>query len=582
MASQQPPLPVNLKRIGRYEVVRPLSKGGMALVFEARRKSLAGVSPRVAIKIILPQHASSKTFRDLFINEARVGASMHHQNLVQIQDFDQDENGFFIVMEYVEGITLSTAIRVCQQFGKPVPLEVIAELGRQACDGLDYAHTVRDPDGDPLDLVHRDIKPSNLILTPHGVVKILDFGIALANLMPESKGAVRGTWGYMAPEQAAGRVVNSQADIFGLGAVLLELARRGPLFAKKDPETVKRLLDDDHAARMAATLDPEYRPLVGVLVRALQRDPAARYRNAAEFGRELSSLLPDPVTVREQLSHFYDMVSALKAGRPVPAMRSYGGTGTNNPATGATSGTANTSATGNSIVLPTEEATSESSRGGGMLLGLVTLAGVGMFALLLVAGLAALVTVLDQEGTSATPQVSQVIEPSRPPPGAPTPKPEAIEEPAPAPEPVQAVKPKPKPAPAPAPKPALPEPVKVVRAEVPEPPAPEPTKVVVVAPTPAPAPAPVVAPAPEPEPEPAPATGPGVITVSATIPGSEVYIDGRFVRKVPLIEHELPAGEHTVGITAPNGLSHRFRVMVVAGESTRWNWDFDRQEFKRR
>ena len=128
---------MQLKRIGRYDIVRPLSKGGMALVFEARRKSLAGVSPRVAIKVILPQHADSKTFRQLFINEARVGASMQHQNLVQIQDFDQDENGFFIVMEYVEGVTLREAATLAMRHGVEVPLEVVAELGRQACDGLD-------------------------------------------------------------------------------------------------------------------------------------------------------------------------------------------------------------------------------------------------------------------------------------------------------------------------------------------------------------------------------------------------------------------------------------------------------------
>ncbi|MCO4743274.1 MAG: protein kinase [Proteobacteria bacterium] len=560
---------MHLKRIGRYEIVRPLSKGGMALVFEARRMSLAGVSPRVAIKVILPQHADSRTFRELFINEARVGASMHHQNLVQIQDFDQDENGFFLVMEYVEGITLRSAITLCQRHGIPVPLEVIAELGRQACDGLDYAHTVRDEEGEPLDLVHRDIKPSNLILTPHGVVKILDFGIALARLMKESKGAVRGTWGYMAPEQAAGKTVKGQADIFGLGAVLFEMAARSALFPRKEPEKVKRLLQDDHAARMVATLDPEYRPLVGVLVRALQRDPAARYRNAAEFGRELSALLPDPVTVREQLSHFYDVVTALKAGRPVPAARSYGGVGSS-----ALTGGAPTAGSAASIVASDVHSVAPPSRRKELLLGASALAAVLVVALLALSGVLALSMLLEPQPGPAIAEVVEQKPPARLPPG-PAPK---VEEP----EPVEVapkVAPKPRPAPtarpAPepvvAPKPALPKPVRVVRAEVP---------------APAPAPAPeirVVSPPPEPVVvEPPPASGPGSITVAATVPGSEVYIDGLFVRKVPLIDHELEAGDHLVGITAPNGLSKRFRVTVEAGETTTWNWDFDRQEFKKR
>ena len=221
----------------------------MALVYEARREGLEGVAPRVAIKIILPDFQKSTTFRELFINEARLGASMQHQNLVQIQDFDSEGDTYFLVMEYVEGFTLRKIIGECDRRSITIPMSVIAELGRQACDGLHFAHTASDDSGQPLHLVHRDIKPSNLILTPHGGVKVLDFGISKGILRQERKGSVKGTWGYMAPEQAQGHEIGPAADVFGLATVLYELAARRPMFTDQSKEEIKRLLIDDHAPR---------------------------------------------------------------------------------------------------------------------------------------------------------------------------------------------------------------------------------------------------------------------------------------------------------------------------------------------
>ncbi|MEZ4240009.1 MAG: serine/threonine-protein kinase [Myxococcota bacterium] len=315
-------------RIGRYRLVRPLSKGGMALVYEGRRESLAGVSPRVAIKLILPEHASSETYKELFINEARLGASMQHQNLVQIQDFDCEGDTWFLVMEYVEGLTLRRLITLSEHTRSPIPMGVIAEIGRQACDGLHFAHTARDERGRPLHLVHRDVKPSNLILNPHGVVKVLDFGISKGRLREERKGSVKGTWGYMAPEQAVGADVGPTADVFGLAVVLYEMASLRPMFVDQGKDEIRRLLKDDHAARMAATLDGlAYGPLIGILVRALQRDPAARFEDAASFGRALADLLPDPVTTRDEVMRLHDRLDALDRGSRIPRVAGGGPAG---------------------------------------------------------------------------------------------------------------------------------------------------------------------------------------------------------------------------------------------------------------
>src|SRR5690606_27862945 len=123
-------------------------------------------------------YAASSTFRDLFINEARLGAAMQHQNLVQILDFDADGDRYFLVMEYVEGLTLSRMIGLAARHDVKIPMQVICEIGRQACEGLHYAHQAVDNKGRALNMIHRDIKPSNLIVNAEGGVKILDFGIS--------------------------------------------------------------------------------------------------------------------------------------------------------------------------------------------------------------------------------------------------------------------------------------------------------------------------------------------------------------------------------------------------------------------
>lgn len=613
---------LKIERLGRYRIVRPLSKGGMALVFEARRESLAGVAPRVAIKVILPEHAQSETFRDLFKNEARLGANMHHQNLVQIQDFDQVDDLFFLVMEYVEGITLRQIVSLCARASVPIPLGVIAEIGRQACDGLHYAHQATDERGVHLGLIHRDVKPSNLMLSPHGVIKILDFGISKGNLIAERTGAVRGTWGYMAPEQAAGREIGPNADVFGLATILYELASRQPLFRKKKPDEIKRLLSDDHAARMAATLPAEYRPLISVLVRALQRDPAARYASAAEFGRALSALLPDPITARDEVVRFFSAIEALDQGRPLPAgaLRVSGGVAIPGPGVdGAPSQ--------GSIVAPPPPTTHRRT-------GLWLIAAV--VALLLVGGLGAGVGVwLRQSESSSGPSAlldfddvggvgDMVIrdlpdraspsrpEPDRAPAARPPPErpaaasqteghdersepagasadvdasesgdraerggdsapPEALTE---QPEPVE-------------------EPVTVrVDRRRPE------LQIVEVDPDAASevdAGARADASASEdlptegvvestPEPEPA---GVGFVTLSAQPYGLEydVFINGKLVNKgggtAPVIRHELPAGQHFVTISAAGGARKQFQLEIDGDEHVRKVWDFERNAWRR-
>jgi serine/threonine protein kinase len=626
--------PIDLERLGRYRLVRPLSKGGMALVFEGRRESLAGVAPRVAVKLILPEHADSDTFRELFINEARLGASMHHQNLVQIQDFDQDGEHFYLVMEYVEGLTLRQIVSLCVRHDVPIPIGVVAEIGRQACDGLHYAHQATDEHGVHLGLVHRDVKPSNLMLNPHGVAKILDFGISKGNLLDEKAGAVRGTWGYMAPEQALGREVGPNADVFGLATILYEMASRKPLFRKKKPDEIKRLLEDDHAARMAATLPAEYGPLVGVLVRALQRDPVARYPTAEAFGRALSALLPDPITARDEVVSFFRSVEAIDQGRPTPT-----------PASGHRGlqpmGGADLSAPSQaSLVAPAPTGTEPGAPWAWLVMGgvgvvLLALAGVGVGVWVATeTGPDGGAVVLDLDaldglgepltgplggdgGDAADPVDGPTAEGSpgeRPPPGS---RPPASSRPAPATTGLPAERPPPMgsvggPSARPAAEqadrggPDDPEagpgdsrgPGEADAGRTPE----EPVVVTVDRRTPAveiveveavppedrgdeaPEAAPGSAEAADP-PAPEPA-GVGLLTVSAVPYGIDydVFIDGQLVEKgarAPVVKHELPAGEHFVTISVAGGARKQFEITVADGQHVRRSWDFERNQWRR-
>ncbi len=525
-------------RIGRYRLTKPLSKGGMALVYEGRRESLAGVSPRVAIKFILPEHAASETYRELFINEARLGASMHHQNLVQILDFDADGDRWFLVMEYVEGLTLRRLIAAAQRVGERIPLAVIAEIGRQASDGLHYAHCAKDDRGRHLKLVHRDIKPSNLILTPHGMVKVLDFGISKGRLRQEKEGSVKGTWGYMAPEQAQGLQVAPTADVFGLATVLYELASLTPMFVDKGKDDIKRLLKDDHAARMAATLDGPYAAMAPILIKALQRDARARYQTAEEFGRALSTLLPDQVTVREEVRKRTERATLIDSGViPAPAAKPQART----PISAVPDAT--------EMAAPPQVRWLRRIVVGTALTGAMILGGVGLWQVVphpLGPEVAA------PSGARQAPGARQAFEQSTA---------GAVAEHLPE---------------APPPEPEIPS--AIVRIDRTG------TDVQVYLPGEEPKPDPAVevaaAPVEEVRPPPVPVDPADMGTVVLGSPqGAEVYVDGKFVGRSP-IERQLAPGRYPISIVTVDGRRRSFEVDVPKAGKVRKVWDFERQEWR--
>ncbi len=610
------------EQLGRYRLVRPISTGGMARVFEARRESLAGVAPKVALKVILPEFSADESFQQLFVNEARIGSLLHHQNLVQIQDFDRSGDRFFLVMEYVDGVTLRRVMTQCRRHGLVPPLAVVAEIGRQVCDGLDYAHNARSEDGLPLHLVHRDIKPSNLMVTPQGLVKTLDFGISKALISAERRGAVRGTWGYMSPEQAEGHDVGPAADLFGLAAVLYELVAGEPLFPEKEPGDVRHLLARDEAARRANQLGGPYAPLAGVLVRALQRDPAARFASASAMARALGGLVTDPVSAREQVAQFQASVVTLGQGTPQPphypadprrsasTMGSRPGTLEPVPQPGlpvAVGGPHGPQRVGDIRVdarphPPSARPPGQAEGGGGqriatvlfvlVALGIVGFTGWQVFR----PGPVAPAPVAAAPAPSPDNPLAGLGEDPKATAGsvAAAPEPAVVEAPKPA------TKPRPKPAEAssaqvvPAAEPVGGAHVVPSGAGAPEdseparraasgaaqaaPPA---TDARATEPTPGDAALPEVAPS-EPAVAPGPARlappGMGLLTVSA-IPRAQVIVDGRYVRYSPLFRYEVEAGGRVITLITDDGRRTTFPLDVPDGGEARRVWSFDEGAF---
>ncbi len=260
-------------KIGRYEVIERVGRGGMGAVYLGRDTVL---EREVAIKVMSADFAADDTSRPRFYREARAAAKLQHRNIVTIFEFGEEDDTPFIVMEFLRGQDLSKRMRAEPPLTLEQKVEIIAEL----CTGLHFAHEQG--------VIHRDVKPANIWLVPDGSVKLLDFGIAkFSSSTMTRQGAVLGSISYMSPEQVSGLDVDGRADVFSAGVVLFELLTGKKPFAGESPTAVLARIMDDEPAR-AADLPAEIpRPLVAAVLKALQKDREKRYRHAADFGADL-------------------------------------------------------------------------------------------------------------------------------------------------------------------------------------------------------------------------------------------------------------------------------------------------------
>lgn len=234
-------------RIGRYELLFELARGGMGTVYVARMVGTRGFDRLVAIKRLnVAPTAAPDEIEDL-VREARLTARIHHPNVVQTLELGEDGGLPFIVMELVQGVSLSRLLGRLARDARPLDPDLAGWILEQAARGLAAAHALLGPDGEPLYLVHRDVSPQNVLVSFEGRVMIADFGIAKLAEAPglTEAGVLKGKVGYMAPEQTRGELVDSRADVFCLGIVFFEMLSGERLFEGGSPaDSIRRIADD--------------------------------------------------------------------------------------------------------------------------------------------------------------------------------------------------------------------------------------------------------------------------------------------------------------------------------------------------
>ena len=272
---------------GRYQVLEPIARGGMAEILLAR--PVSGVRNICALKRILPAFSHDVQFVSMFIDEARITIGLAHDNIVRLHDFGQVDGIYFMAIEYVDGTDLAALLRAHLVAGLTLPPIVVAAIIRDVCRGLAHAHALADAQGQPLAIVHRDVSPHNVLLSSSGDVKITDFGIAAARhkLSMTTPGTVLGKAAYMAPEQAQGVGVDFRTDLWSVGVMLWECLTGERLFVGHSPvHTLERVLSDvivppsSRKASIPMALD-------ALTMTLLSRDPAARPRSTDDVVKAL-------------------------------------------------------------------------------------------------------------------------------------------------------------------------------------------------------------------------------------------------------------------------------------------------------
>ncbi len=268
----------------RYRVTEKIGTGGMAEVYKAVDETLGRT---VAVKVMHPRYAADPTFAARFRQEAQAAANLQSPYIVNIYDWGQDGDTYYIVMELVRGTDLKSII---QEKGA-LDSRRVAEIGAQVCSALSVAHGY--------DVIHRDVKPHNIMITPDGSAKVMDFGIARAgNTTMTQTGSVLGTAHYVSPEQAQGRPLTAASDLYSLGIVLFEAAT-GKLPFDADTPVAVALKQVNEAAPLPRQFNPDIDPgLEGVIVTAMAKDPTARYDTADAMRRDLLEVAQGAVAWR--------------------------------------------------------------------------------------------------------------------------------------------------------------------------------------------------------------------------------------------------------------------------------------------
>jgi serine/threonine protein kinase len=284
----------SISRIGRYEVVEKVGVGGMAEVYRAIARGPGRYQRDLIIKRILPHLADEPDFIRAFIDEGKILGMLNHPNIVGVYDFGEDQGRHYLALEFLDGPSLAAIMSRAKDTKIPIAPALMAYIGREVCHGLAAVHSMCDRAGRRMNVIHRDVTPSNVMTTKHGVVKLLDFGIAkMTDAAPVTQhGQIKGKAGYFAPEQIKGGPIDGRVDLFALGIVLYEALTLDHLFYGEGGTmgAIYRVVEMEIPS--LADVRPDVPPaLAEVVMKALARDPDQRYASAADMARALDAVV---------------------------------------------------------------------------------------------------------------------------------------------------------------------------------------------------------------------------------------------------------------------------------------------------
>jgi eukaryotic-like serine/threonine-protein kinase len=281
------------RRFGQYLLLEQIAVGGMAEIYLAKTQGIGGFEKYLALKLVHPNFADDQSFIQMLINEAKIAVTLNHVNIAQVFDLGLHDGTYYISMEYVDGADLFKVMRRLSDRSIPVPIDVAVYIGQEIAASLSYAHRKLDSSGRPLNIIHRDISPQNIMLSAAGEVKLIDFGIARAdNLKGRTKvGVIKGKYSYMSPEQAWGEPLDHRTDVFSAGVVLYEVLTGEMLYLCEDMHLVLEMVRRANIAPPSSRRKEIPEELDRIILKAVAKDPADRWKNAQEFQAALTAFL---------------------------------------------------------------------------------------------------------------------------------------------------------------------------------------------------------------------------------------------------------------------------------------------------
>ncbi|MEW5853532.1 MAG: protein kinase, partial [Myxococcota bacterium] len=316
-------------RLGRYDVLIPLGKGGMAEVFLAEQRGVAGFARLVTIKRIRTNLCDDEMYIKMFVDEANLMVNIHHPNVVQVMELSEEGKDLYMVLEYVDGCDLAHALKKRRDPFEPLPLRLGLYVMWSLLRGLTQAHEARSPTGEPLGLIHRDVTPGNVLINRAGMVKLADFGVAKAagRLTQTAAGQIKGKLGYMAPETLTVADVDQRSDIFSAGALFWEVLVGKALFPGPSPAAVMKAIVEEPIPPPSTVRDDVPADVDRVVMHALEKDPARRPQSVRELEAAVFPLLggAQPDALAQELGAWLQANVPLRAPSEIAVLPRPGG-----------------------------------------------------------------------------------------------------------------------------------------------------------------------------------------------------------------------------------------------------------------